>query len=121
VDRLRAVWLPVALAAIGALSCRERAKEVQGESELKRAVDQMMPVVERATGLKFKRHPTILRRTRAQVREYVIHKFDTDVPLAELAGSQAAYRLFGLLRRRFERPLYPYGHRSGPGAAGDLP
>jgi len=97
VDRLRAVWLPVALAAIGALSCRERAKEVQGESELKRAVDQMMPVVERATGLKFKRHPTILRRTRAQVREYVIHKFDTDVPLAELAGSQAAYRLFGLL------------------------
>jgi hypothetical protein len=85
------------LVAIGALSCGERARQVQGESELKRAVDQMMPVVERATGLKFKRHPTVLRRTRAQVRAYVIHKFDDDLPAAELADAQAAYRLFGLL------------------------
>jgi hypothetical protein len=96
-DSLKAVWLPVTLAAIGALSCGERARAVQGEAELKRAVDQMMPVVERATGLKFKRHPSVLQRTRAQVRAYVIHKFDDDLPPAELAGAQAAYRLFGLL------------------------
>jgi hypothetical protein len=64
---------------------------------LKGAFDQMMPVVERATGLKFKRHPLVLRRTRAQVRAYVIHKFDDDLPPAELADAQAAYRLFGLL------------------------
>ena len=89
--------LPAALAVIGTLSCSERAKEVQGETELKRAVDQMMPVVERATGLKFKRHPSVLRRTRAQVRAYVVHKFDADLPASELAAAQAAYRLFGLL------------------------
>ena len=96
-DGLKAAWLPVTLAVIGALSCGQRAREVQGGAELKRAVDQMMPVVERATGLKFKRHPSVLRRTRAQVRAYVIHKFADDLPAAELAGAQAAYRLFGLL------------------------
>src|SRR5204863_20276 len=30
-------------------------------------------------------------------RDYVIHKFDDDLPPAELAGAQAAYRLFGLI------------------------
>ena len=53
--------------------------------------------VERATGLKFKRHPVVLRRSRAQVRQYVIHNFDQDVTPAEFAGVQAAYQLFGLL------------------------
>src|SRR5437867_10792065 len=33
------------------------------------AVDQMMPAVERATGLKFRRHPLVLRRTRADRSE----------------------------------------------------
>src|SRR5436189_61612 len=57
----------------------------------------MIPAVERATRLRFRRHPVILRRTREQVREYVIHKFDDDLPPVELVGAQAAYRLFGLI------------------------
>jgi len=89
-------WRLVALLAAGA-ACQERAREVRSEAELKQAVDQMMPAVERATGLKFRRHPLVLRRTRTQVRDYVIHKFDSDLPPAELAGAQAAYRLFGLI------------------------
>jgi hypothetical protein len=79
------------------LGCNQRAREVQGGAELKQSIDQMMPPVERATGLKFKRHPVVLRRSRAQVRQYVVHKFDQDVPPDELAGVQAAYRLLGLL------------------------
>lgn len=94
---MKTAWLSITLAAFGVLACGERAREVQGESELKRAVDQMMPAVERATGLKFKRHPSVLRRTRAEVRAYVVHKFDEDLPATELADAQAAYRLFGLL------------------------
>src|SRR2546426_10664194 len=86
-------WRLVALIAAGA-ACRERAQEVRSEAELKQTVDQMMPAVERATGLKFRRHPLVLRRSRTQVRDYVIHKFDNDLPPAELAGAQAAYRLF---------------------------
>src|SRR5437879_10638542 len=72
-------WRLVALIAAGA-ACRERAQEVRSEAELKQTVDQMMPAVERATGLKFRRHPLVLRRSRTQVRDYVIHKFDSDLP-----------------------------------------
>src|SRR5438552_1362878 len=85
-------WRLVALLAAGA-ACQERAREVRSEAELKQAVDQMMPAVVRATGLKFRRHPHVLRRTRTQVRDYVIHKFGSDLPPAELACAQAAYRL----------------------------
>ena len=94
-DRLRAGGVVAAL--LVAMSCSERARQVQSDAELKRAVDQMMPAVERATGLRFKHRPLVLRRTRADVRDYVIHKFDKDLPPAELDGVQAAYRLFGLL------------------------
>jgi len=88
--------LVVALAAaLGA--CRERAEAVQGESELRTLVRQMIPSVERAAGMKFKAPPVVERRSRTQVRDYVIHKLDADLPPAELAGVQSAYRLFGLL------------------------
>ena len=81
----------------GSTGCEKRAQEVRGEAELRQSVQQMMPAVERATHLRFKQRPVVLRRTRAQVRDYVIHKFDDDLPPAELAGAQAAYRLFGLI------------------------
>ena len=96
-------WLAGAALALGgaaSLDCRERGEGqggVQSERELQQAVRQMMPAVERATGLNFKRDPAVLRRTRAQVRDYIIHKFDEDLPPAELQGVQAAYRLFGLI------------------------
>src|SRR3989449_809421 len=76
--------------------CEQRAREVQSEAGLKQAVLQMTPAVERATRLRFRQRPVVLRRSRAQVRDYVIHKFDDDLPPAELEGAQAAYRLFGL-------------------------
>jgi hypothetical protein len=79
----------VLIAAV-VVSCGQRARDIQGGAELKQAVDQMMPSVERATGLKFKRHPVVLRRSQVQVRDYVIHKFDQDLPPSELAGIQEA-------------------------------
>jgi len=82
---------------MGSTGCEQRAREVQSEAELKQAVQQMIPAVERATRLRFRQRPVVLRRSRAQVRDYVIHKFDDDLPPAELAGAQAAYRLFGLI------------------------
>jgi hypothetical protein len=101
-----AAALPLTLAALlggggdgggGGAGCEQRAQQVQSEAELKRAVQQMMPAVERATGLTFKQRPVVLRRSRTQVRDYVIHKFDDDLPPTELAGAEAAYRLFGLI------------------------
>jgi hypothetical protein len=90
--------LPAALAAAGlALGCRERAEAVQSEAELRTMVRRMMPVVARAAQLPFKREPAVLRRSREQVREYVMHKLDQDLPPAELDGLQAALRVFGLI------------------------
>ena len=92
-------WLAVVavVGATGSIGCEQRAREVQDEAELKQAVQQMIPAVERATRLRFRQRPVVLRRSRAQVRDYVIHKFDDDLPPAELEGAQAAYRLFGLI------------------------
>jgi len=86
-----------AVVVVVSLGCRERAQAVQGEAELKDMVHRMMPVVAEAAGLKFKREPLVLRRSRAQVRDYVIHKFDEDLPPNDLAGLQSALRLFGLI------------------------
>jgi hypothetical protein len=91
----RAVLGVVAVAL--SLGCRERAQAVQGEAELKDMVHRMMPVVAEAAGLPFKREPVVLRRSRAQVRDYVIHKFDEDLPPADLNALQSALRLFGLI------------------------
>src|SRR3989442_7736329 len=96
-------WRLVALIAAGA-ACRERAQEVRSEAELKQVVDQMMPAVERATGLRFRRHPLVLRRSRTQVRDYVLHKVDSDLPPAELARAQAAYRPVGLIPDTLDLP-----------------
>jgi hypothetical protein len=90
--------LPAALAAAGlALACRERAEAVQGDAELRDMVRRMMPLVAQAAQLSFKREPLVLRRSRAQVHDYVVHKFDQDLPPGELAGLESALRLFGLI------------------------
>ncbi|HEV8264508.1 MAG TPA: hypothetical protein VGQ06_06125 [Gemmatimonadales bacterium] len=90
---------PAALLVAGALAagCRERAEAVQSEAELRDMVRRMMPLVAQAAHLRFKREPLVLRRSRDQVREYVIHKFDQDLPAGELAGLESALRLFGLI------------------------
>jgi len=86
----------LAIAAV-TLGCRERAEAVQSEAELRDMVKRMMPAVAQAAHLPFKREPLVLRRSRDQVRDYVIHKFDQDLPPGELAGLESALHLFGLL------------------------
>jgi uncharacterized protein DUF6782 len=93
---MKLLLLTAVLASAGG-ACRERAEAVQGESGLRTLVRQMVPSVERATGLTFKTPPVVERRSRTQVRDYVVHKLDEDLPPTELAGVQSAYRLFGLL------------------------
>ncbi len=86
-----------AAAAAGAVGCRERAEAVQRQGALRELVRQRMPALEHVTGLKFKRDPAVAARSRTQVRDYIIHKFDEDLPPAELAGLQQTLRLFGFV------------------------
>ncbi len=91
--------IQVALLGVAAVSlgCRERAEAVQSEAELRDMVRRMMPSVSQAAQLSFKREPLVLRRSRDQVRDYVVHKFDQDLPPSELSGLEAALHLFGLI------------------------
>ncbi|HEV8381946.1 MAG TPA: hypothetical protein VGQ29_10190 [Gemmatimonadales bacterium] len=91
-----------AILVVLTLACRERAQTVQSEAELKDMVHRMMPGVAEAARMPFKREPVVLRRSREQVHDYVIHKIDEDLPPAELNGSQAALRLFGLIPESME-------------------
>jgi hypothetical protein len=102
VGRLNVACALATGAALLATGCRERAQAVQGEAELRDMVKRMMPVVAQAAGLPFKQEPVVLRRSRAQVRDYVIHKFDEDLPPGELAGLQSGLRLFGLIPQNLE-------------------
>ena len=86
-----------AIVVVLTLGCRARAQAVQSEAELKDMLHHLMPAVAEAARMRFKKEPAVLRRSRDQVHEYVVHKIDEDLPPAELNGSQAALRLFGLI------------------------
>lgn len=85
----------VVLAAGG--GCRERAKAMESEASVRDLVKQLRAQAESATGLRFKHDVAVLLRTPDQIHDYVVHKFDDDLPPAELAGLEAGYKLFGLL------------------------
>ncbi|MGH7531399.1 MAG: hypothetical protein ACREMN_13520 [Gemmatimonadales bacterium] len=93
----RVRWALAAAMVCSLLACRERAQAVQSEAALREMVRGMMPIVAEASRLSFRREPVVLRRSRDQVRDYVTHKFDQELPAAELEGVQAALRLFGLV------------------------
>jgi hypothetical protein len=77
--------------------CRERAQAVQSEAAVRDMVRQLRRQAESVTGLQYKHDVAVLLRSRDRVRDYVIHKFDEDLPPADLAGVSAAYKLFGLI------------------------
>ena len=60
-------------------------------------VNAAVPAIEKAVGLKFKTPPRIESRSKDDVRDFLEKKFDEDQPALELAGTEQAYRLFGLL------------------------
>jgi hypothetical protein len=62
-----------------------------------RMAREIIPQVERAVGLAFKRPPVVAVRSREQVRTYLNHKMAEELPPAELAGITRAYRAFGLV------------------------
>jgi hypothetical protein len=95
-DRLTAL-AAVLLAACTGTACRGRAETVQSEERLARMVTQLVPGVERATGLRFKSRPQVARRTRDQVWLYLTRKIDEDLPPQELESYEAALEVFGFL------------------------
>jgi len=88
--------LTVLTALCAALACRGRppAPPPDAVAEL---VDSLRPAVEKAVGLRFRAPPRAAVRTREQVRAYLLHKLDEELPADKARGLQATYRLLGLL------------------------
>jgi hypothetical protein len=77
-----------------ASACR---RNPYGDGPYAREVAEAIPRIEAATGMKFKTPPRVEVRTREQVRQFLVQKFDEASPAAELAGEEAAYKLLGLI------------------------
>jgi hypothetical protein len=87
------------LALLGALlvagAC-DRRKNV-GEGAYANKVADAIPQIEKATGLRFKTPPKLELRTRAQVREFLLRKFNESTPAEQLRGEEMAYKVLGLI------------------------
>jgi hypothetical protein len=105
VSRLRAQSLISGLALALAAGCRGAPPGTE-EQRVHHLVDSLRPAVERAAHLRFRQPPRAALRSRDQVRAYLVHKLDQELPTAKARGLQAAYRLLGLLPDSLElRPL----------------
>jgi hypothetical protein len=97
VGRVIRTALAVAAAVAAGAACQERASAVHQEAALRELVRARVPGVERATGLRFREEPRVARRSRDQVREYLVARIDQSYPPPRFAGLEAAYRLFGFI------------------------
>jgi hypothetical protein len=94
---LRFPVVPVALVfLLAAVSGCDRRRNVGSGAYANRVADAI-PQIEKATQLKFRTPPKLEVRTRAQVREFLVRKFNESTPAQQLRGEEMAYKLFGLI------------------------
>ena len=84
-------------AAICALGCPSNPARSQTGGPYAAEVADAIPRIEEATGLKFKRPPKLETRSRAEVRAFLEQQLTLARAKRDLAGTEAAYKLFGLL------------------------
>lgn len=69
----------------------------QSEDAAQRIAREVVPQVERAVGLRFRRPPLVAVRSREQVRQYLDRKIAEQLPTAEIQAVQRTYRAFRLM------------------------
>jgi hypothetical protein len=74
-----------------------RGGDTGGKGPYAREVAEAIPRIEKATGLKFKTPPKVEVRTKEQVKDFLLKKFDEETPSTELTGEEKAYKLLGLI------------------------
>ncbi len=84
---------PVLLLLVGILACsRER-----NGTAVDALVGDATPRLEKTIGVTFKSPPRFEMRSREEVRQFLEQRFATDLPEADLRGSERAYKRLGLL------------------------
>lgn len=95
-DGMRRVTLVVALLASSRLHVPTPLFG-QTDDGAQRIAQTLIPQVERAVGLSFRRPPAIAVRTREQVRQFLTRKLAAEYPPAELEANARTYRAFRLI------------------------
>ena len=85
------------LLLLAAAACRGKPRETDADRNLAHLVDSLMPAVEQSVGLKFKRRPESVLRTRDEVRSFVRAKLAQEMPPERFLQLTRAYTLLGLL------------------------
>ncbi len=93
---LRVIVAVVAIAIVGTLFLGRRGNSA-GDGPYAREIAEAIPRIEESTGLTFKTPPQVEVRSKTEVRDFLLRKFDESTPAADLAGEEAAYKLLGLL------------------------
>ncbi|MBA2683270.1 MAG: hypothetical protein H0U66_02090 [Gemmatimonadaceae bacterium] len=65
-------------------------------------VSDAIPKIERVTGLKFKKQPVLERRTKEQVRAFLVKQFEDERSQTDLAAQQTLLRRLGLVGEDFD-------------------
>jgi hypothetical protein len=87
---------PALVALLTLLTACDRRRQDNDSPYASRVADAI-PQIEKATGLTFKTPPKLEMRSRAQVREFLIRKFDEATPAQQLRNEEVGYKLFGLI------------------------
>src|SRR5690606_38037594 len=87
---------PFALAALALSACADR-PSVEYDGPYAREVRRAIPQLEKATGLKFTSPPRLEERDRDEVREFLERQFAEQLTPLELAGTEQAYKRFGMI------------------------
>jgi hypothetical protein len=86
-----------AVFVVAATACRGEPRETDADRNLAHLVDSLMPAVEQSTGLRFKRRPESVLRSRDEVRSFVRAKLAQEMPPERFLQLTRAYTLLGLL------------------------
>jgi hypothetical protein len=89
----RSALLVAAVLLVSAAACRKS----YGDTPYAREVAEAVPRIEAATGLKFKTPPRVEVRSKDEVRQFLLQKFDESTPAQELKGEEITYKLLGLI------------------------
>ena len=98
-SRALLVWVVMA-AGVAACSRDGGASKASAGSDsgpYAKEVSEAIPRIEKAVGLTFKTPPKVERRSKDDVRNFLLAKFNESMPAAEISGIERTYRRFGLI------------------------
>lgn len=87
----------VTFAALVATVSACESQKPQYEGPYGAEVAQAVPMIEKSIGLKFKTPPRVETRSKEQVRQFVMKQFTDSQAVHDIAGQEAAYKLFGMI------------------------